>query len=88
MKSTIALFLTGALALASGLAPAQSSATPTPAALPRQAASAPARVNQPADLSGLAPRDASQKQPVDTRNSIDRYDTRGVNCSNYPARCR
>jgi len=74
MKSTIALFLTGALALASGLAPAQSSATP--------------RVNQPADLSGLAPRDASQKQPVDTRNSIDRYDTRGVNCSNYPARCR
>lgn len=82
------LLLGAALTLPAGSLPAQPVASPSSAVSPRAAASAPARLNPPAaDLSGLAPRDAAPK-PVDVRNSLDRHNSRGVNCSNYPARCR
>ena len=51
----------------------------------------PAAAGQPArqpevDLSTLVPKD-SARQDTETRNSFDRHNSRGVNCSLYPSRC-
>jgi len=41
----------------------------------------------PADLTALVPKDSAKKANVDDQRRPDRFNSRGVNCSLYPARC-
>ncbi|MFT4193711.1 hypothetical protein [Ottowia sp.] len=52
----------------------------------RAAAPAP-ESSKPIDLSHLVPKDSAQKSDDDWKSSGDRVNSRGVNCSLYPARC-
>jgi hypothetical protein len=43
--------------------------------------------SKPIDISHLVPRDSAHRNADDWKSSGDRVNSRGVNCSLYPARC-
>ena len=86
-KSLILMALFVAAAAHAEQAPAPQSEKAGASQRAAKTAAPAAESSRPIDLSHLVPRDSAQKGDEHWKSNGDRVNSRGVNCSLYPARC-